>query len=78
MTTSIFGATALIFSASALHMRSQRSADMKTRFFCRNIGECRPDDSTKWPVRNALAARNSSITSSEVMVPESLVNMGAV
>src|SRR5581483_11925070 len=67
ITTSTAPAWALIFSASALQSRSVRSACMNTRFFCRNTGLCRPDDSTKWPSRRAPAARNSSSTSSVVM-----------
>ena len=53
--------------ARALHSRSQRSACMKTRFFCRKTGLCSPEDSTKWPSRRAPAARNSSSTSSVFM-----------
>ena len=55
------------FAARARHRRSQRSGCMNTRFFCRKVGLCSPDDSTKCPWRRAPAARNSSRTSSWVM-----------
>src|SRR5580658_1055816 len=58
---------AVILAASALHSRSVRSACMKTRFFCRNTGLCRPEDNTKCPSRRAPAARNSARTSSVFM-----------
>src|SRR6185369_16645365 len=58
---------ATIFSASALQRRAVRSGYWKTRFFCRNIGLCRPDARMKWPSRSAPAPRNSSRTSSVFM-----------
>jgi hypothetical protein len=63
---------ATILAARALHSRSQRSARMKTRFFCRKTGLCSPLDSTKWPSRRAPASRNSWRTSSVFMAKPGL------
>ena len=48
--------------------RSVRTGSWKTNIFCRNTGECSPDDKTKWPVSRAPASRNSSSACSAVRV----------
>ena len=48
--------------------RSVRAGSWNTNIFCRNTGLRRPDDRMKWPSSSAPAARNSSSTSSCVIV----------
>ena len=55
---------AVIASARRRHSRSVRGGCSNTRIFCRNTGEWRPDDRTKWPSISAPAARNSASTGS--------------
>src|SRR6266508_3316092 len=54
-------------STIAAHRRSVRFGHCRTWNFSRYRGECRPDERTKWPSRNAPDARKSSSTSSGEM-----------